>query len=259
VQRGEMIPEETVSLLNNKAAIPAAQIRDGRVYVDARTTFEAFARDTLVKSFLSEIDRYNVLIASWPIRTRATLGGNLCNASPIADMTCLLLAIESSVHLIDTKGGKRALPLKDFYLGYKDLDLAADEIVAEISFPVFDASTRVNWEKVSKRTCLDIATVNAACKLTVEDGCFTAAHFALGGVAATPLYLPQASQYLSGKALTPEVVGEVLAIAQTEFEPIGDVRGSAHYKRLLARQLMAAHFIKLFPESISEEALYATL
>jgi len=259
VQRGEIIPEETVSLLNNKAKIPAAQIRDSEVYVDARMTFEAFAQDTLIKSFLSEIEAYNLLIASWPIRTRSTLGGNLCNASPIADMTCLLLAIESSVHLIDSNGKKRALPLKDFYLGYKDMDKAADEIVAEISFPTFDASTHVNWEKVSKRAWLDIATVNAACKLTVEDGCITAAHLALGGVAAIPLYLPEASQYLTGKALTPEVVSEVLAIAQTEFEPIGDVRGSARYKRLLARQLMAAHFLKLFPESISEKALYATL
>jgi xanthine dehydrogenase small subunit len=259
VQRGEIIPDETVSLLNNKAGIGAAKLRQDHVFVDARMTFEAFAADPLVKSYLSEIDVYNLLIASWPIRTRSTLGGNLCNASPIADMTCLLLAIESSIHLIDSNGKKRSLPLKDFYLGYKEMDKAADEIVAEISFPVFDSNTRVNWEKVSKRAWLDIATVNAACKFTVEDSCITDAHLALGGVAATPLFLPETSEFLTGKVVSPEVVADALALAQTDFEPIGDVRGSATYKRLLARQLMAAHFIKLFPESISEEALYATL
>jgi xanthine dehydrogenase small subunit len=259
VQRGELIPEATVSLLNNQLQVNAPVVREDRVYVDARMTFEAFAADPLVKSFLSEIDAYNQLIASWPVRSRATLGGNICNASPIADMTCLLLAIESTLHLSDTQGAQRSVALKDFYLGYKQMDKAADEIITEISFPVIESATRVNWEKVSKRAWLDIATVNAACKLTVEAGTFTDAHMALGGVAATPLYLPQTSQFLIGKAVSIEVVTEALALAQSEFEPMSDVRGSARYKRLLARQLMAAHFIKLFPESISEEALYATL
>lgn len=259
VQRGELIPDETVSLLNNQTGIEPAKLRGERVYVDARMTFEGFAADPLVKSYLAEIDAYNLLIASWPIRTRSTLGGNLCNASPIADMTCLLLAIESSVHLVDARGGKRELPLKDFYLGYKEMNKAADEIVAEISFPVYGSKTLVNWEKVSKRAWLDIATVNAACKITVEEDRIVDAHLALGGVAATPLYLSGTSRFLVGKTPTPAVVDEALELAQAEFEPIGDVRGSAHYKRLLARQLIAAHFIKLFPESISEEALHATL
>jgi len=259
VQRGELIPDESVVLLNNRAKIPAAQIREDRLIVDARMTFETFGLDPLVQSYLGDIEAYNLLIASWPIRTRSTLGGNLCNGSPIADMTCLLLALETSIHLVDRAGSKRDLPLKDFYLGYKQLNKADDEIAFEISFPVFGESTFVNWEKVSKRAWLDIATVNSACKLTVESGEIVDAHLSLGGVAATPLYLEATSRFLRGQTLCSGVLSEALNIAQTEFEPISDVRGSARYKRLLARQLMAAHFAKLFPDTFSEEVLYATL
>ncbi|MGJ8640381.1 MAG: FAD binding domain-containing protein [Opitutaceae bacterium] len=259
VQRGVQLAEQPVSLLNNGSGIPQAVLRDGHVVVDARMTFEAFGADPIVESYLSSIHDYNLLIASWPIRTRSTLGGNLCNASPIADMTCLLLALESSVVIKDTSGESRALPLRDFYLGYKQLNKAPDEVVTEIRFPVYDACTQVNWEKVSKRAWLDIATVNAACKLSVVDGRFTKACLALGGVAATPLYLKKASEFLIDQPVSMETVTSCLAIAQSEFTPIGDVRGSDLYKRLLARQLMAAHFIKLLPDTISEEALYAAL
>ena len=259
VQRGEQLPEESVSLLNLGAPIAPAVVRDGCVVVDARMTFESFAEDPVVQQYLPLMHAYNLLIASWPIRTRSTLGGNLCNASPIADMTCLLLAIESSVLIADASGRSRSLPLKDFYLGYKKLDKQADEIVREITFPTFGTDSFVNWEKVSKRAWLDIATVNAACKLTVNEGVFVDAHLALGGVAATPLYLTGASKFLIGKTVSIETISECLEIAQSEFEPIGDVRGSASYKRLLARQLTAAHFKKLFKESISEEIFYAAL
>ena len=72
-------------------------------------------------------------------------------------------------------------------------------------------------------------------------------------------YLKQASTFLKGKPVLMDTVLECLSVAQSEFEPIGDVRGSAQYKRLLARQLLLANFVKLFPESIDQEALYAAL
>ena len=112
---------------------------------------------------------------------------------------------------------------------------------------------------MSKRAWLDIATVNAACKFEVENDHFARAIMALGGVSATPLYLKEASAFLRSKPVIMETVIDSLIVAQSEFKPIGDVRGSAQYKRLLARQLLLANFVKLFPESIDQEALYAAL
>lgn len=253
VQRGEELPETFPQLLN-KSAIRPPRESDGVIYLDARMTFEAFARDPLIQGCVPDILHYNDLIASWPVRTRATLAGNICNASPIADMTCLLLALEAELVLCD-----KIIPLKSFYLGYKSLNKSPEELVTEIRVPRLKPEEHVSWEKVSKRKILDIATVNSAAKIEVKEGIVTRACLALGGVAATPLFLEKASMHLVGKELHVNSVHEALDIAQSEFDPISDVRGSASYKRLLARQLLSAHFTTLFPESIDEEALYATL
>lgn len=258
VQKGEAVPDVKLALLNTVKPVAAAVERDGYIVVDARMTSEGFADDPLIQSYLTAIDAYNLLIASWPVRTRATIGGNICNASPIADTTCLMLALDSE--LVIGKGGKeRIVPLKDFYLGYKQLNKEADERLLAIRFPKFGPETKVNWEKVSKRRWLDISTVNSAIKLEMAGDTVAKASLALGGVAATPLFLNEASAFLTGKTLSFDVIMGMLDVAMTEFTPIGDVRGSARYKRLLARQLMLAHFSKLYPEIFGEEATYAAL
>ncbi len=146
-----------------------------------------------------------------------------------------------------------------FFLGYKQLAKTEDEVIETVSFATPNSNTRINWEKVSKRAVLDIATVNSAARFEVEDGFIKEAHLALGGVAAIPLFLREASKSLENQPLNPELVFAAVDIAQSEFEPISDVRGSADYKRLLARQLLLAHFLKCFPEIISEEVVYAAL
>lgn len=258
VQRGETLPEIAVNLLNVQSSVPSAGLEDDCIVVDARMTFEAFAADPMIQSFIPSVSKFNLLIASWPVRTRATLGGNICNASPIADMTCLLMALESEL-VLRKDGIDRILPLKEFYLGYKELNKAPDEIVVQIRFPKPGLGTFIHWEKVSKRTWLDIATVNAATKLVMDGETILSASLALGGVAATPLYLRKTSALLTGKILSVANVMEALDCAMTEFNPIGDVRGGADYKRLLARQLLLAQFTELFPETFSEEAVYASL
>lgn len=259
VQRGDELPDADVVLLNNGQRLKAPELHAGSVTFDARMTFEAFAEDPLILRHLPDMPAYNDLIASWPMRTRSSIGGNICNASPIADMTCLMLVLEAELTLSGRDGRRRQVALRDFYLGYKKMDKKPDEIVESISFPSFSEPTVVNWEKVSKRAWLDIATVNAACKLRVEDGIFTEAHFALGGVAATPLYLSEASRALAGKPLAADSIHACVDVAMGEFTPMSDVRGSADYKRLLARQLLLVHFEKLYPETISQEDLYAPL
>lgn len=257
VQQGETLPNITATLLNSKPIEPI-RIEAGRIVIDARETFEGFARNSIINEALPDILEYNEAIASWPIRERATLGGNLCNASPIADMTCLLLALESHV-VLETPDSQRSLPLAEFYLGYKKLAKEPEEILTEISFQSPDSQTYVNWEKVSKRRVLDIATVNSAAKIQVVGNTIAKATLSLGGVAATPLILKKTSQALAGLPIEAAAILEVISNAQAEFDPISDVRGSGNYKRLLARQLLLAHFTTLFPEQIEEEALYASL
>ena len=254
-QGGEEIPDRRVEVLNRRPALKGIRVRDGEFRVGALTTFEEFGSDQQVIESIPRIGAFNHLIASWQIRNRATLSGNIVNASPIGDFTVLLLALDARV-VLDDGGSRRSVPLKDFYHGYKQTDLRPGELVTEVAF-ADPADARVNFEKVSKRACLDIASVNSACAIRCIGDTIVDAHVSLGGVAPVPLYLHRTSHALTGRSLDQEAAWDALRLSQEEIAPITDVRGSAEYKRLLARQLLIAHFVTLFPERFATEAFYA--
>ena len=106
--------------------------------------------------------------------------------------------------------------------------------------------THFNFEKVCKRTFLDIASVNTAISLRVENDSILEAHVSAGGVAAIPFYLRKTSEFLRGRKITAATISEANEIIQSEISPISDVRGSESYKRLLLKQLFTAHFVELF-------------
>ncbi len=255
VQQGEGIPEAVVHVLNLHPEMKGIARENGHLRVGALTTFEAFARHPEILTIIPEIQNYMFLIASWQIRNRATLGGNLINASPIGDMTVLLLALEALLVLKDGPAS-RTVPITTFYQGYKQLDKTPSEILTEILIPASSVDTRVNWEKVSKRKCLDIATVNSAIRVRCADGVIQEVGLAMGGVAPVPLFMTETANYLVGKPISVETVEGAFSIAQDEIAPISDVRGSADYKRLLVRQFLMAHFVRLYPEAVSVEAFY---
>ena len=255
VQQGETIPGRTVAVLGQRSGLMGIRRHGGEFRVGGLTTFEEFGTHPAVVEAIPDIASFNHLIASWQIRNRATLAGNIVNASPIGDFTVLLLALDARVVLEDG-GAQRSVPLKDFYRGYKQIDLRPGELLTEVAF-ADPAGARVNFEKVSKRTCLDIASVNSACSIRCTDSTIDDAHFSLGGVAPVPLYLHETSRALRGRVLALETAWEAVRISQQELSPISDVRGSADYKRLLARQLLIAHFVTLFPDLLTAEAFYA--
>jgi xanthine dehydrogenase small subunit len=138
----------------------------------------------------------------------------------------------------------REIPLREFYLGYKTLAKAEDEFIKTIRFR--KNFTHFNFEKVSKRTFLDISSVNTAISLKMENNSIVEAHVSAGGVAPIPLYLKKTSEFLKGKEISGETILQVNEILQMEIRPISDVRGSEEYKRLLLKQLFTAHFVELF-------------
>lgn len=249
IQKGEIIPDSSVNVLNLHPEMKGVSKENGQIRVGALTTFEEFANHPEIHKIIPHIQDYMFLIASWQIRNRATLGGNIINASPIGDMTILLLALECQLVL---KNGKkeRIAPMTSFYKGYKDLAKSPNEVLTQIIIPKLSKETRIDWEKVSKRKCLDIASVNSAIRIRREGDVIKEVGLAIGGVAPVPLFMKNTSQYLGGKPVSTKTVINAIQVAQEEISPISDVRGSAEYKRLLVRQLMNSHFCKLFPERL---------
>lgn len=261
VQQGEKIPDASVKILNHFGSKISGKFKhmrgiravDGDLHVGALTTFEDFGADPLVQKFIPSIQDDLQLIASLHLRNRATLGGNIVNASPIGDMSNFLLGLGATLILSNGKE-QRSVAMKDFFLNYKVIDKRADELIVEIVIPGAAkecAQTRVNFEKLSKRTALDIATVCSGfrCKANAE-GVIEAVGISMGGVAAVPLYLRKTCDFLVGKTISPATLQEACEIAMGEASPIGDVRGSADYKRLLVRQFMIAHFTECYPERV---------
>ena len=258
VQKGDMLPESELCLLAMNQDMKGITQMGGYIRVGALTTFEAFASHAAIIRTIPGIRDYMSRIASLQIRNRATVGGNVVNASPVGDITILLLALGVTLVL---KSGEtsRTVPITSFFKGYKQLDKTPSEILSEIHLPIPAADTKINFEKVSKRKHLDVASVNSVMKVRCEGAIIREMALTMGGVAPIPLFLEATCRYFLGKEVCRETIEDAYPIVQQEISPIGDIRGSSEYKRLLARQLLIAHFVKLFPDRIKAVSMIAGL
>ena len=220
----------------------------------AATITDIMQNEVLNKSF-PELKTYLKLVSSEQIRNMSSIGGNFVNASPIGDMSIFFLALNSTLVIVDREKKERRIELKNFFKDYKSFDLNKKEVIQSILFELPDVQTSFNFEKVSKRTHLDIASVNTALSIKVNNNGVVKAHISIGGVAAIPKYLSKTCESLTGNKLSAELITTAQKVMQTEIAPISDIRGTAEYKRLLARQLFYAHFIKLFPQLFKLENL----
>jgi xanthine dehydrogenase small subunit len=157
------------------------------IRIGAAVTMGDFFANPLIREAVPDIETFESLVASPGIRSRATLTGNIANASPVADMTAMLLALDAQMVLLDTStvSSRRTIALDQFFLSYKKTAAGDTEELDEILLPLYRRDSPVqscfNFEKAAKRDRLDIAAVNTACWILFED---TAA--AYGGVSAEP-------------------------------------------------------------------------
>ena len=224
--------------------------------IAASATVTDLAESPFMQLLFPKLHAYFKLVSSTPIRNMATVAGNIINASPIGDLTIFLLALNATVVLTDGRKSREVL-LRKLYRGYKSLDKQPAEYIDKIWFPLPDGNSFFHFEKVSKRSWLDIASVNTAIGIRLEDRYISSIHLSAGGVAPIPLYLEATAAFLEGKIPDEETILQAIAVMQAEIAPLSDVRGSAAYKRLLLAQLIKAHFITLFPE-LNNEKLIST-
>ena len=255
VRFADKLSEEKVHLISDDATLNGISFTDDICTIGANTTVTELLENKELNSVFPKLKSYLKLISSEQIRNMGTLGGNFVNASPIGDMSIFFLALDSVLTIRNQEGKTRQIPFQEFHTDYKKYDLHQGELIKNISFKVLTDSEKINFEKVSKRTHLDIASVNTACKISVENNKINDAHISIGGVAAIPKYLQKTNQFLKGKAVNVSIVREAEKIMQSEIAPISDVRGTNIYKRLLAKQLFFAHFITLFSGKVDSKEL----
>ena len=255
VQRPEALRHARLSFLSRRPELSFITEEGDSVAIGGGTTVEKMRQSELLARVLPGNKHTMTLISSTIMRNRATAAGNLVNASPIADLAILFLALGAALDLEASDGAKRGVALADFYKGYKKLDLGEGELVRTIRFKKPGGSAKFSFEKVSQREYLDIASVNTALLLTVEGKTITGAALSAGGIAPVPKLLTETARALTGKPLEAATVRAAVTVMDGEIAPIDDVRGSAGYKRRLLSQLVFAHFMKLFPNEFTLENL----
>lgn len=244
VQRGEDLEEKEIDRVTGNDMKGITELDDGRCSIGAATTISELTESEVIGRFIPHFADYAGLIACTSIRNRATIAGNIVNASPIGDMSIILLAMNASL-LIEDNEGQRETGLLHFFKGYKQFDLSDGERIKAIILPSGNCDWFFNFEKVSKRTHLDIASVNSAIHIKVVGNFIVEVFVSVGGVAPIPLMLHATNRYLKGRELTPELVDGAISTALSEISPISDARGSTEYKRLLLKQLIRVHFERL--------------
>ncbi len=249
VQKAEELAETNIYHLQFRNDLKGITVKSGRCIIGAGTTVTEFGKSEKMTGLIPGLSAYLKLIASEQIRNMATIGGNIINASPIGDFSIIFLALNAEV-VIEGPGDVRPVLLKDLFLDYKKLDINENELIKSFVISYSSEPLLFNFEKVSKRTHLDIASVNSAVSISMNGDEISECTLSAGGVSPIPLFLKKTSNFLKGKLITPEIILQANSIMQGEISPISDVRGSAEYKRLLLRQLLFAHFIKLFPGRI---------
>ena len=249
IQKAEELGDSDIISFQDRKDLKGINIINGRCIIGSAMTMSEVEHSIALRTFLPELPSYMKLIASEPVRNMATVAGNIVNASPIGDLSVILLALNADVTIAGA-GEVRTVPLKNFFLGYKKTDLTKEEFISSIAFDYQPEPAIFSFEKVSKRTHLDIASVNSAIRITMKGQNIYECFLSAGGVSPVPLFLVKTSEFFSGKPVTPDIILQANTVMQEEISPISDVRGSAEYKRLLLRQLLVAHFLRLFPEKL---------
>jgi CO/xanthine dehydrogenase FAD-binding subunit len=212
----------------------------GGIEIGACTVMEAIATDARVRAVCPSLAEAAALVGAWPIQCRATLGGNLANASPAADTIPPLLVAEARV-LAVSPSGRREVPLTELFIGPGKTRLAPGELIAAVVVPAprrGGGRTIERFVKVGPRREQIIAVVSLAARVSLEGGVIAEARLALGSVAATPVRATTAERALTGKRPTPELRRRACEALQDDIAPIDDVRAPASYRRMAAAVLL---------------------
>ena len=213
-----------------------ADAPDGGLRIGASVTARELELDARVRSRFPALAESAAMVGSVQVRNLATLGGNLCNAAPSADMAPPLLALDAEA-VIAGPSGQRRVPMASFFLGVRRTVLAPGELLLEIIVPAQGTQTGGNYLRHTPRRELDIAVVGVASQVTLSGGRCTAARIALAAVAPVPLRATDAEQALVGQPLTPQQIERAAELASGAARPIDDHRGSIEFRNHLVRVL----------------------
>lgn len=225
---------------------------DGHIVVGGGMTIAELMANPLIIKHGAPLKQAAAVLASPLIRNRATIAGNLADASPAADTAPPLLVLDAEVELT-SRSGTRCVPLQDFLVGVRQTLRRPEELLTAVRWPLpppsppraggsgggNEGGSAAAFYKIGLRKADAIAVVSVAVMVEYgDDGRCGQARIALGSVAPRPIRAHAAEDVLRGQPLTGEVIAEAAHLSAEATSPIDDVRGSANYRRRVAEALV---------------------
>jgi CO/xanthine dehydrogenase FAD-binding subunit len=233
LQKGARLPAIVLDLKHIAEFAPAVSISDSSVAISALTTMADLCNHGPLAVLFPALAEAAACVGSPQIRNRATIGGNLCNASPAADTAVPLLSLDASVTLVGP-AGTRTLPLQDFFTGPGASVLAAAELLASISIPRSRGLSSSAFERLTRRRGVDLACVSVACCVYASGR----AVFGLGAVAPTPIRIECSASTLAVHPSNPRELDALFDAVANQAHPITDIRAGRVYRDAMLRELL---------------------
>jgi len=237
---------ETIVTLDAVRDMAAIGVADGTLRIGAAALYEDVLG--LLETHYPDFGILLRRLGSRQIRNRGTIGGNIGNGSPIGDTPPVLIALGATL-VLRCGTEQRVLAIEDFFLGYRRTALAPGEFIARIDVPLPVPDSQFRCYKVAKRFDQDISAVCAGFNVTLEDGGVRDIRIGFGGMAATPVRVTAVERALRGGAWTEANVHAAMNVLDAALRPISDMRASADYRSMVARNLLYKFFLETTPST----------
>ena len=242
MKQGTIVPKCVVNIKRIPGLDGIEKDQNGKLRIGALTSIRTLERSFTTDERLNAISQAAFLLGSPQVRAIATVGGNLCNAAPSADMAPPLIALGATVEIAGSKGN-RVLSLDDFFTGPGSTALSNSEMLTHVTVAQPPSHSGVSYEKIGRIKLVDLAVVGAAAWVCLGqeqgDSLCESVRIVLGAVAPTPIRAKRAEAILTGKNVDDALIEEASQAASEEAKPISDVRGSENYRRKMVKVLTA--------------------
>ncbi len=227
--RNNKLDKEVLIDISDIEELKIIKEKGNTIKIGACTTFNDIINSDIVSSNLYGLKKSSSLVGSPQIRSRATIGGNICNASPSADLIPPLLALDAIV-CIQSKNYKRKAYLKDILLDKNHIDLCTNEILTHIEFEKLNQNQVLSFIKLGFRKSLSISKISSSVLLEIEENKFKNINIALGALSKTCIREYEVEKYLTGKTIEDENINKALDMLQDNISENLKNRSSGEFK-----------------------------
>ena len=234
LELGAVNPPQFLDLWGLKELNSIRTHDDGSVSIGALVTYNQLTQSSAVNGSAPSLVEAAYTVGAKQIQNRGTLAGNIANASPAGDTLPVLLTLDAEVEVESTARGTRRIPFRNMYTGYRQLELAADELITWVHLPPRHANDRTHFRKVGTRLAQSISKVILAVRLRVDGEMVVEARVALGSVAPIPMRAPSVESALVGGVIDPKAADRV----SRDITPIDDIRSTQAYRMAVATRTL---------------------